>query len=70
MFSGELKIKISEYVQQLLAETNHPELPKNGEIQFLLHVDGAEPWSWVNIRNNDDSHLPAPAILCRNWNEE
>ena len=51
MFSPELKKEIAEYVQQLLAETNHPELPK-GQIQFLLHVDGAKKWSWANIRNN------------------
>jgi len=51
MFSPELKQKIAERIQQLLAETNHPELP-NGEIQFLLHVDGAEDWSWANIKNN------------------
>lgn len=41
MFSPELKKEIAEYVQQLLAITNHHKLP-DGEIQFLLHVDGAE----------------------------
>ena len=51
MFSPELKNQIAEQIQQLLAETNHPELPE-GEINFLLHVDGAEAWSWANIHNN------------------
>ena len=41
MFSPKLKREIAEYIQQLLAETNHPELP-DGEIKFLLHVDGAK----------------------------
>jgi len=65
MFSPELKKEISEYVQQLLAETNHPELPE-GEIKFLLHVDGKESWSWANIRNNNDRNILAPQDLCRN----
>jgi hypothetical protein len=24
----------------------------HGEIQFLLHVEGAAAWSWADIRNN------------------
>ena len=51
MFSVKQKREISEAVQKILAETNHPELP-GGEISFLLHVDGAESWSWADIRNN------------------
>lgn len=51
MFSVTQKRSISEAVQRILRETNHPELPA-GEIQFALHVDGAEPWSWADIRNN------------------
>jgi len=51
MFSPELKNQIAEAVEQILLETNHPELPDR-EINFLLHVDGAENWSWANIRNN------------------
>ena len=65
MFSPELKKQISEQIQQLLAETNHSELPK-GEIQFLLHVDGAEGWSWANIRNNGSSSLHCPYELIGN----
>ena len=59
------KREISEAVQQILAETNHPELPKSGEINFLLHVDGAESWSWVDIRNNGS--VASPGALP--WNE-
>ena len=66
MFSPKLKMEIAEYIQQLLAETNHPELP-NGEIQFLLHVDGAESWSWANIKNNGSkSAFTVPECLVGN----
>ncbi len=51
MFSIAQKREIADKVQKILRETNHPELPK-GEIKFLLHVIGAEPWSWAEIRNN------------------
>ena len=51
MFSVREKRMISEKVQDLLKETNHSELPDR-EIQFHLHVDGAESWSWADIKNN------------------
>lgn len=51
MFSIAQKRKIAEQVQQILRETNHPELPE-GEIDFMLTVDGAEGWSRAQIRNN------------------
>jgi hypothetical protein len=51
MFSIRQKREIAEAVQRLLRATDHPELPA-GEIQFCLHVDGAECWSWADIRNN------------------
>ena len=44
MFSMRQKREIADKVQQILRETKHPELPE-GEIQFKLHVDGAESWS-------------------------
>ncbi len=59
MFSMELKREIADQVQRILRATNHPELSK-GEIKFQLHVDGAEGWSWANIRNNGD--VPNPSI--------
>ncbi len=66
MFSPRLKREIAEKVQGILRETNHPELPA-GEINFLLHVDGAEAWSWANIRNHKacQNNIP-PAALIRN----
>lgn len=51
MFSVRQKREIADKVQQALRDTNHPELPE-GEIQFELHVSGAESWSWADIRNN------------------
>ena len=44
MFSVRQKREIANKVQAILKETDHPELP-DGEISFLLHVEGAEAWS-------------------------
>ena len=57
MFSVRQKREIADKIQAILKETNHPELP-DGEIKFLLHVDGAEDWSWADIRNNGDVTKP------------
>jgi len=65
MFSIQQKREISEKVQQILRETNHPELPK-GEIEFVLIVTGAEAWSWAEIKNN--GAVPIPGI--NPWNEK
>lgn len=51
MFSVKQKREIADKVQQILRETNHPELPQT-EIQFELHVLGATPMSWAQISNN------------------
>lgn len=64
MFSVAQKRDIAEKVQKILRETQHPELPA-GEIRFFLHVDGAEPWSWADIRNN--GAVTTPAV--NPWNE-
>lgn len=64
MFSVQQKRAIAEAVQRVLRETNHPELP-TGEISFLLHVDGAEAWSWADIRNN--GAVTSPGV--NPWNE-
>lgn len=58
MFSVRQKREISEGVQKILRATGHPELPE-GEIQFSLHVGGAEGWSWADIRNNGGVSDPA-----------
>lgn len=64
MFSVRQKREIAEAVQKILRDTNHPELPKS-EIQFHLHVDGAESWSWADIRNNGAVTVPN----VNPWNE-
>ena len=51
MFSVQQKRDISDAVHRILRATNHPELPV-GEIRFRLHIDGAESWSWADIKNN------------------
>jgi len=58
MFSIMQKRQISDAVQKILKDTNHPELPDD-EIQFHLHVDGAECWSWADIRNNGSIDTPS-----------
>ena len=51
MFSSTEKQEIAEKVQQILRDTDHPELG-DGEISFTLFVEGAENWSWADIKNN------------------
>lgn len=52
MFSVRQKREISEKIQTILRETNHPELPE-GEIKFRIHVFGKEESrSYANIENN------------------
>jgi len=64
MFSVRQKREIADAVQRILRATNHPELP-HGEIAFLLHVDGAESYSYADIRNN--GAIDSPQI--NPWNE-
>lgn len=64
MFSVAQKRDIANKVQKILAETKHPELPK-GEITFLLHVEGAQSWSWADIKNNGSVVSPEVNL----WNE-
>ena len=64
MFSVAQKRLIADKVQQILRETAHPELPET-EIQFHLHVAGAEGWSWADIRNNGAVAVPG----VNPWNE-
>jgi hypothetical protein len=67
MFSIQQKRQIADAVQKILRDTNHPELP-SGEISFHLHVDGAESWSWADIRNN--GAVVNPEASANPWNEE
>jgi hypothetical protein len=52
MFSVQQKREISDAVQKILRSTMHPELPTSGEVSFTLHVNGAEEWSYADIKNN------------------
>jgi hypothetical protein len=65
MFSVRQKREIADAVQKVLRDTGHPELPA-GEIQFSLHVEGAEQWSWADIRNNGAVSTPG----VNPWNEK
>ena len=67
MFSIQQKRQISDAIQQILRNTNHPELPKT-EIQFNLHVTGAESWSWADIKNN--GNVIDPEKSANSWNEK
>jgi arginine utilization protein RocB len=58
------KREIADAVEKILRNTNHPELP-DGDINFKLHVEGAEDWSWVNIQNNKSVSNPS----VNPWNE-
>ena len=64
MFSVRQKREIADAVQRILRDTEHPELP-TGEIQFHLHVDGAQSCSWADIRNN--GAVTEPGV--NYWNE-
>lgn len=64
MFSIRQKREIADAAQTILRAANHPELPP-GEISFSLHVDGAEAWSWADIRNNAAVQQPS----LNPWNE-
>jgi hypothetical protein len=64
MFSVSQKRAIADAVQKILRDTGHPELPA-GEIRFVLHVDGAESWSWADICNNGAVGVPSVTP----WNE-
>jgi hypothetical protein len=64
MFSVAQKREIADKVQKVLRSTGHPELPE-GEINFKLHVDGAESWSWADIQNN--GAVAEPGV--NPWNE-
>lgn len=65
MFSVRQKREIADAIQKILRATNHPELP-TGEIQFDLHVKGAENWSWADIKNNGSVLKPD----VNGWNEK
>lgn len=65
MLSSGTKSYIAREVQKILQKVLDSELPE-GEIHFILHVDGAEEWSWANIRNESDKDIPVPQSIIRN----
>lgn len=68
MFSIRQKREIADAVQKILRATNHPELPSvDREIEFNLHVKGAESWSWADIKNNGS--VVNPESNANPWNE-
>lgn len=68
MFSVRQKREISEAVQKILRNTNHPELPAEGEIEFILQVQGAQNWSWAVIKNN--TAVPDPSVNPHNERQD
>lgn len=68
MFSLRQKQKIAEAIEGILRATQHPELPPKGEIEFELHVKGAESWSFADIRNNGFYSKENPPQV-NPWNE-
>ncbi len=69
MFTPQQKQYISNRVQAILKETANDELP-DGEINFILHVDGAEDWSWENIRNSSARDVQVLDVLIKNMSVE
>jgi len=68
MFSVRQKREIAEKVQQVLRDTAHPELPEpEQEIEFTLYVNGAEAWSYAEIRNNNAVVEPNVNPHMRRW---
>jgi hypothetical protein len=51
MFSMRQKQEISAAVEKLLLSYNHPEMPSE-KPRFVLHVHGAEDWSYAVIEPN------------------
>jgi hypothetical protein len=65
MFSPQQKKEIAAKVQHAIQQTLNDELPV-GEVNFILHVDGADPISWANIRNSSARDVPVPDVLVQN----
>ena len=59
-------MEIAEKIQAILQDIDDDELPSSGEINFIIHIDGAEDWSWANIRNGSEASLEVPDALVKN----
>ena len=67
MFSVKEKIEISKKVEEVLPSFKHPEMPTEN-VNFRLHIDGKEGWSWADIEPNWKFGPSAPATA-NPWNE-
>lgn len=68
MFSVAEKQEIAKAVEWILLSLNHPEMPKEKPM-FTLHVDGAESWSWADIKPNHTFGPQGNPIGVNPWNE-
>ncbi|MEJ2655575.1 MAG: hypothetical protein P8012_00055 [Desulfobacterales bacterium] len=66
MFSKSEKQFIAAEIEKILLDLNHPEMPMERP-KFILHVDGAEPWSWADIQPNWVYKNKEPGV--NPWNE-
>ena len=55
MFSIKEKQHIAQVVEDTIRGFNHPEMD-NSKIEFSLHVDGKEKWSFADITPNHHFH--------------
>ena len=67
MFSVRQKREIASKIQRILRDTKHPELPE-GEIEFLIRINGAKAWSWADIKNN--GAVPVPSVNPHNEQQD
>ncbi len=56
MFSVKQKREIADKVQQILRETEHPELSED-KIKFTLFVQGVDSESWAYIVGNKNKYM-------------
>lgn len=51
MFSVKEKQHLAAVIEKALLDLKHPEMPSD-KPSFTLKVDGAESWSWAEIKPN------------------
>jgi len=69
MLSPKVKEEISKRIQFYLQTIKDFELP-DGEISFILHIDGNQSEAWTNIRNMSERDVPPPEILIQNFTKD
>lgn len=68
MFSVEQKRQIAAVVERALLDLHHPEMPTERP-RFSLHVQGAESWSWADIKPNWVFDEGLQRVEVNPWNE-